>query len=328
MPLTSCFLRLISCLLLLASCAKKMLPPSPDRFAPHLEQIQPINRMRLDLIFDEYINTITNIQNLYITSSESETLRILNLSVKKNIVTLFSQPTKPGIYQISGSISDKFNNFARINKKFQASLNVDTIAPKISTIYPSPGAVNKTKNIYLEFSFNEPVDTSSQIKYYTTSLDTSKIRLMWQNDWQKLTFGYSDSLLPKTTVYFLLLPTIKDLENNQIKDYGYTFFTSDSNLSPVLLTGELFYKDQPYKNGIIIFSESDKKAFTLSDVQGIFSIRLDSLKYNITALADTNYDNFVDLISELNNFNTTDTNQIKLELKPISEKKTIDEYLY
>jgi hypothetical protein len=151
---------------------------------------------------------------------------------------------------------------------------------------------------------------------------------MWQNDWQKLTFGYSDSLLPKSTVYFLLAPTIKDLENNQSKDYGYTFFTSDTNLSPILVSGELFYDNQPYKNGIVIFSESNKKAFTVSDANGIFSIRLDSLIYNVTALTDTNYDNYVDLISELDNFNAADTNKIKLELKPISENKTIDKYLH
>lgn len=305
-----------------------MLPPSPDRFAPRLIEIQPINRIRIDLTFDEDINIskLTS-RNIVITTSNQETLGIRTISSKKNTISLFTKPTKPGLYFLSGLVEDKYGNSARINKKFTASSFVDTIAPRITQIFPNPGTTNKIKNIYIEFGFSEPVDTTSPIQFITLSIDKNQLRRSWSSDWQKITFGYPESLLPNTTVYFTITPTIKDLENNRIQEYGYTFFTSDSNLAPLLVTGELFYIDKPYKNGIILFSNPETKAFTVSDKSGKFSVRLDSANYNITALADTDFDNQVDLIAKLNDFYSADTNTIRIDLEPVLEKIDLDKYL-
>jgi len=324
----SCLLPLISCFLLLAACAKKMLPPSPDRFAPRLLVIEPINRIKIDLTFDEDINIskMTN-QSLVITTTNKETLRIRTISSRKNTISLFTEPTKPGLYYISGMVEDKNKNLAQVNKKFLASSTIDTIAPRVAGIFPSPGTTKKIKNVYIEFSFSEPMDTTSAVRFLTLSLDTSQIKWSWSSDWQKLTFGYPESLLPNTTVYFALQPTIHDLENNRIKEYGYTFFTSDSNLAPILVTGNLFYENQPYKSGIVIFSNPASKSLALSDISGKFSVRLDTAIFNVTAISDTDFDNQIDLLAELKDFNPADTNKIKLDLKPISEKKDIDQYL-
>ncbi|MEO0083175.1 MAG: Ig-like domain-containing protein, partial [candidate division WOR-3 bacterium] len=211
---------------------------------------------------------------------------------------------------------------------FMASSATDTIPPRITSIRPNLGATNVAKQILIEFVFSEPMDTASTVKFLTTPLDTSFVRWQWGSDWQTLSFGYRETLAPNATVYFALLPTLKDLENNQIKNYGYTFFTVDSSLAPILVSGDLSYNQQPYVDGVVIFSNPSSKAFTLSDKNGKFSIRLDSLVYQILAVADTNFDNQVDLFSELPNFNPRQTQQLKLNLLPDTAKRNIYQNLY
>lgn len=328
----SCLLPLISCFLLLAACAKKMLPPSPDRFAPHLQEIEPINRIKLDLLFDEEINTSKlTTESFVITNTLSETLPIRTISRGKtgNTIFLFTEPTKSTQYFISGIFEDRSGNFGNVNnKKFKASLITDTFPPKITSISPNIGATKKKKNIIIDFGFSEPIDTSSAINFLILPLAKNKITPTWSSDWQSLTFSYPESLLPHTNVYFILMPTVNDLENNRIKDYGYTFFTSDSSLAPILISGHLYYENQPYKNGIVLFANETTNALTLSDITGKFSTRLDSSIYYITAIADTNLDNKVDLLAELKNFNSQDTALIKLNLEAVIESKEIDQYFH
>jgi hypothetical protein len=312
-------------------CAKKMLPPSPDRFAPHLSEIDAVNRVRIDLNFDEEINVSKlTPQSLFITSSAGETLRIRTISRGKtsNTVSLFTEKIKPEEYYLSGTVEDKAGNIRRVvNKRFKGSSIIDTIPPTILSIIPKIGAIKLYKRIYFDFGFSEPMDTLSNINYLVYPLDKNKIKSEWSSDWQDLTFSYPDSLLPHTAVYFILQPTLKDLENNWIANCGYTFFYTDSVIPSVLASGNLYYHDKAYKNGIIIFANDTTKRITVSDISGKFSIRLDSTLYNITAIADTNYDNTVDLFTEQKNFNPKDTTTIKLNLTPILESKTIDSYL-
>jgi len=308
-----------------------MLPPSPDRFPPNLLEINPINRIKLDLVFDEDINTskLTS-QSLTITSRNGETLKIRTLTRGKttNIVSLFTERIKPEEYYLSGAVEDKFGNIRNIiNKKFKGNTIIDTFPPIISSIAPKIGATKIYKKIYFDFGFSKPMDTLSVINYLVYPLDKNKIRWEWGSDWQNLTFSYPDSLSPHTTVYFILQPTLKDLENNRLENYGYTFFYTDSVLPPMLTSGNLSYENKPYKKGIVIFASDLTKRVAVSDMSGKFSVRLDSALYNVTAIADTNYDNMVDLFAEQKTFSFKDTTTIKFNLIPILESKEIDSYL-
>jgi len=308
-----------------------MLPPSPDRFPPNLLEINPINRIKLDLVFDEDINAskLTS-QSLTVTSGNGETLKIRTLTRGKtaNIISLFTESIKLEQYYLTGVVEDKFGNIRNIiNKSFKGSAVIDTFRPTITTVVPKIGATKIYKKIYFDFGFSKPMDTLSVINYLVYPLDKNKIRWEWSRDWQNLTFSYPDSLSPHTTVYFILQPTLKDLENNRLENCVYTFFYTDSVLPPILASGNLSYENQPYKNGIVIFTSDMTKRVAVSDGSGKFSIRLDSALYNIIAVADTNYDNLVDLFAEQKTFSFKDTTTVKFNLIPILESKTIDSYL-
>ena len=325
-------LSLISCILFLFTCAKKMLPPSPDRFPPHLSEINPINRIKIDLIFDEDINLskITNM-SFTINSYNEETLKIRTVSRGSNAqtISLFTEPTKSEVYYLSGTFEDKSGNPSSVsNKKFHASTYMDTIKPKINAVSPAINTTKKYKRIFFDFSFSKPMDTTSGINFLVYPLDKMKINWSWSTGWQNLIFTYPDSLEPKTNVYFILQPTIKDLEGNQLDLVGYTFFTSETVQPPALITGNIYYQNKPYKNSIVILSADEKtSALAVSDNLGKFTTRLVKGIYNITAIADTNFDNLIDLFADYNNFNTDDTIKPQLNLTPVLESKEIDSYI-
>ena len=312
-------------------CAKKMLPPSPDRFPPHLIEIEPVNRVKINLTFDEEIN-ISKLatQSFTITTVNGESLKIKTLGQERsqNIISLFTEPAKPEQYYLSGSFEDKQGNVTTINnKKFKGSSVTDTFPPKIAETAPKLGTIAKFKNVIIDFNFSEPMDTASEVIFITTPLDKNKIKWNWRYDWQNITFGYSDSFEPKSVVYFILLPTLKDLEGNELDLAGYTFFAPESILPSKNIFGNLNYQAKPFKNGIIVFSNDKTKALAVSDVSGNFSVRLDTISYKVTAIADTNFDNFVDLYAEIINYNPQDTTKPKLNLLPILEGQEIDKYI-
>lgn len=331
---------ILAAIFTLASCAKKMLPPSPDRFAPRLQEIIPVNQIRLDLSFDEEIDANTlRPDSFYITSPEEETITIRTVSrgTNANTITLYTMPLSQTQYQISGTVADRLNNRVQFRRKFRASVKIDSIPPRINRILPQSGTTRKNRNIAFEFSFSEPIDTTRPVSFLVYPLDKKRINWQYSSDWQSLTFGYStrsksgeilsDSLAPNTNVYFILQPSLADLSGNRVPNCAYTFFTTESVLPLLIVSGNLYYQNQPHADGIVIFSNPALKAVTISDQQGNFAIRLDSLSYQITALKDTNFDNFVDLIAGLTDFNPLDTIPLKLNLQPVQESQEIDYYL-
>jgi hypothetical protein len=276
------------------------------------------------------LSTITN-QSFVINSYNGETLKIRTVSRGSNsqTISLFTEPSKSEVYYLSGTFEDKSRNPSSVsNKKFHASTYIDTIKPKINSVSPAINTTKKYKRIFFDFNFSKPMDTTSVINYLVYPLDKTKITWSWSFDWQSLTFAYPDSLEPKTNVYFILQPTIKDLEGNQLDIAGYTFFTSETIQAPALITGDIYYQNKPYKNSIVILSANEKtNALAISDNLGKFTTRLDNGIYNIMAIADTNFDNLIDLSADYNSFSTEDTIKPQLNLEPVLESKEIDSYI-
>lgn len=317
-----------------------MLPPSPDRFPPRLQEIRSINQIRLDLVFNEDINfSALNPQSFLITSPDNEAIRIRTVSrgVSANIVTLYTQPLPASQYLISGTVTDRYDNIARINRNFRASVIIDTLLPSITRVLPKIGTTRKNRNISFEFSFSEPIDTTRPVSFVVYPLDKNRINWQYSGDWQSLTFGYStrgkpgeiftDSLEPNTNVYFMLLPNLTDLSGNRLQQSGYTFFTTESILSPIITSGTIFYQDRSYADAVIIFSSPQAKVIAVSDPQGDFAVRLDSLVYSVTAIKDTNFDNLADLYVHLTEYNPLNAIPLKLILQPIKESQELDYYL-
>lgn len=317
-----------------------MLPPSPDRFAPQLQEVYPVDQIRLDLIFNEDINfSVLNQESFLITTTDYETLpiRTIQRGTNSNIITIYTRPLKPLQYFISGTVEDRYNNIAHIKRNFKASSIIDTFPPRITSISPKIGTTKKNHNVFFKIRFSEPIDTTGPVNFIIYPLDKSRINWQYSNDWQTLTFGYLlrgksnnvliDSLPPNTIVYFMLQPTLTDLSNNHMKNCAYTFFSTESILPSVIASGNLYYQNLSYADGIIIFSNPKTKAITVSDPNGKFSVRLDAALYNISAVKDTNFDNLVDLSAEVYNFNPLDTIPLNLFLQPIEQGKEIDYYL-
>ncbi|MEO0074910.1 MAG: Ig-like domain-containing protein [candidate division WOR-3 bacterium] len=322
------------------NCAKKMLPPSPDRFAPRLQQINPINKTRIDLVFDEPINVASlnpsDFQIISVNKQETLAIKLLTYHPDFKTITIYTNPAINQSYQLLGTLEDRFSNTAIINRRFTASRVADTTPPQLISIEPKPATTNKNRNVYFEFKFSESIDTTTTPYFIIYPLDKTRIHWQYTKDWQGLTFGYAmrkqnditlDSLPPKTTVYFILMPTLSDLANNRMSNCAYTYFTTESVLSPLIRWGTLNYQNNPYPNGIIIFSNQNQKVITISQLNGDFSVQLDTTFYQIIALADTNYDKSVDLYAELNRYHPLDsiTLNIPLSINPPYQK--IDDYL-
>ncbi|MEO0131504.1 MAG: Ig-like domain-containing protein [candidate division WOR-3 bacterium] len=317
--------------LVLLGCAKKMLPPSPDRFPPQLLEIDPKTSTRLDLIFNEdIVPVIDSAHRLYITNN-IDTLQIIAIITKGSRVSLYTRPLMTNTrYQIRGSFMDQAGNAAVIKKTFRSALQPDTVDPRVTSTYPKPGSVLKVfRGIYIDFTFSEPVDSQSDIHFTVSPLAKNKIKYEFSNDRHTLTFLYPDTLTYRGLIYFLLLPSITDLANNRLKNFGYTYFTTDSTLTIKTVRGKLLSQNIPVSNGIVIFERDNLKAFTITEKDGTFSCQLELGTYSVSAIADTNWDFYVDLISAKSEI-AVDTTQIEvptINLFPAATKIYLNEYL-
>ncbi|MCS7258246.1 MAG: Ig-like domain-containing protein [candidate division WOR-3 bacterium] len=317
--------------LMLIGCAKKMLPPSPDRFAPQLLEIEPKTQTRLDLVFNEEILPYTDsIYRFYVTN-KTDTFEVISIvSTSSNMLSIYTKPLTPNTqYQIHGWVADRTGNFTVIKKAFKSTSQPDSTGPKIVNIYPKPGSNLKyRKDFYIEVIFSEPVDPKSNICFAISPLYKEKVNYQFSKDYQTLTFYYTDTLVYQGLVYFILLPSITDIANNRLRNLGYTYFTSDSTFITGFARGKISFQNLPIADGIIVFKRGNLKSFTTSNRDGIFSCKLEPGKYFITVIADTNNDFYVDLISPESDI-VVDTTQLELpviNLFPATTQINLNEY--
>lgn len=295
-------------------CAKKELPPSPDRFAPRLKEVNTVNRTRVELIFDEAILfSDLNSDNFLITSQsasgeETLTIRSVGIGRKENIVTLITQiQDELKLYRLSGRVKDTEGNLRVFSTKFLGSSKPDTIGPRIVALTPKPGSV-KMKRILGSIRFSEEIDTDTlKASNNTIILPKSlKERFLFKLPNNRLIeFNLKDSMGLDTIGYLIFLPNLTDFDGNRLQNSGWTFWTADSVLKTDLVQGKINYEDKPIANSLILFSDTvNTLAGVLSDKDGNFAIRIKRRVYNVLALADTNFDYNVDLKGFLKDFNT------------------------
>ena len=316
------------------ACAQKMLPPSPDRFSPRLEEIEVQNRTKINIKFNEEIELKAISQDSFlITTTDLETLLIKEMSVgrKSNVITLITEKQSPVLYSFQAKVSDLTGNRAKVQTKFLGSIVKDTIPPRILEISPKLGAIKLKKNIRIGLRFSEEIDTILPVEWVILpKAISSRYTTNWQSDHRHLTFSMADSLGADTVVYFVLLRSVFDFEGNRITYPGFNFFTSDSLLNTKLVTGKVTDKNEPLRDGFVLFSKTADSNQTMAiipiDTAGTFSIQIREGVYDVTALADTNFDNRIDLCGEIQVFNTT-AETLLIEVYPDTLEQTLDWYL-
>ena len=349
---------------LVLACAKKMLPPSPDRFPPHLQEVDTRTRSQVALVFDEEIDGAKlSPDSFHLTGPAGETLVLRGASMGRNSdeVQLWTPTQEPKLYDVRGIVWDRAGNPTRFRARFHGSSKQDTIPPRVTQVAPAPGSARQKRGVAIRVSFSEAIDTTSlgpvgetlgtvpvrgqsPYMFVPAEYDT-QFKRSWASDWQTLNFTRLESLPTGAVIYFLLQRRAIDLERNLVQGPAFTYFTSDSVFDGVPVKGKAKWHDAPLGTGTVFFTESAAvnvitdsllpprtetlpvRTTGLAPVltDGSFSTKLRKGEYEVVAVADTNGDGLVDLVSPALKFNTN-AESLSLSFEPESLPKPINAY--
>ena len=176
-----------------------MAPPSPDRFPPKLEEVQVLNRTKINLRFNEDIESNTVIRDsILITSVNNETLSIKEIASGRNasIITLITARQSPIRYSIATRVSDVSGNWAKVRALFTGSLIKDTFPPRITSITPKTGSVKQKQNVRIGLNFSEEIDTLFPTSWIILpKVLKGHFETYWQPDYKQLSFVLPDTLV-------------------------------------------------------------------------------------------------------------------------------------
>jgi hypothetical protein len=247
------------------SCAKKMIPPSPDRFPPRLQEVETRTRSQVALIFDEEINGAKlKPDSFLLTGPAGETIALRGASLGRNgdEVQLWTPIQEVKLYEVRGTVWDQAGNKTRFRARFRGSSMKDTIAPRVARVEPAPGTPRQKRGVKVRVTFSEAIDTTSlgtvpvrglsPYMFAPAEYDT-QFKRSWSTDWQSLNFTRLESLPSGATIYLLVQPGAKDLEGNRAKAPAFTYFTSDTIFDAVPVKGSVTW---PGKTTLIPSSPS------------------------------------------------------------------------
>lgn len=296
--------------LLIIICARKLPPPNPDIFPPEIEDYFVPNNYTIKIKFNENLSPIVDLEKFFIRS-EKETLKIKNIFIEKDFLTIITAEQKPVNYFLSGEVKDLKNNTSRWKIKFKGNPNPDTIKPFIKNITVNQEEI---KIDFSEFLF----DTNL---YYLLS-PPLPVETVWSEDKKNLTFLFKEK--PKEFCSFLILPTLKDLGNNYLVSSEAVFQIFDTTIKFINLMGKIFLKESLVDNALIIFKKEDFFSFVLTK-KGIFKTKIKTGKYQIISLLDLDW-NFIPEFYSIEEIIIEKDTTITIFLSPTKERKRIDEY--
>ena len=285
--------------LLILACARKAPPPNPDRFPPHLTEIQPVNRNRVDLIFDEAIQqTGVSANDFAILTARGETLKLLTVSGGMDAATLslLTEQQAAQKYTLTGQAHDRAGNPTRFTRNFFGSIRQDTVGPSVNSVSPRAFTTGLRRNVTITVAFSKPIDTLTLHEVWILPPALSaRFKREWDAALSAVRFRLADSLGPDTTVTFILPPYIKDFVGNRLDHAAFTAFRTDTTALPRVVQGRLEVGDKPVADGYLVLAETLPALAVLSRSDGSFSLRVRKQSYSVTALTDTNRDGIVDL---------------------------------
>ena len=338
------------------SCAKKMIPPSPDRFAPRLQEVDTRTRSQVTLVFDENINGAKlRPDSFLLTGPAGETIALRGASLGRGNgeVQLWTPIQEVKLYEVRGVVWDQAGNKTHFRARFRGSSKRDTIAPRVASVEPAPGAVRQKRGVKIRVAFSEAIDTSGVVNsmFVPAGYDTV-FKRAWSADWQTLSFTSLDSMSSGGVVYVLVQPGAKDLEGNRDKAPAFTYFTGDTMLDAVPVKGSVTWpgkttltspspstwtEEREKVAGAVFFTESAAVRIITDSLKpprteslpvrttglapvlsnGSFATKVRKGEYEVVAVADTNGDGIAELASPPVKFNT-DAESLSLSLEPES----------
>lgn len=272
-------------LLFLLACARKMLPPSPDRFPPRLLGCEALDRRRVELRFSEPLDTNSLYPGRYLITSDVETLKVevVVQGVGPTSLLLFTEPQAERSYELSGVVEDMAHNQARLRARFRGLPWPDTIRPRIRSIIPGPGSTIGRGRVGLAIRFSEPMDTAYPVSYRflpgSVVVDTGPY---WGPGLDELRLL---ATLPSevSTFYFLVSSQLTDLDQNPLEAWGYTWFTTDSVVPGVRVFGRLTHLGTPV-SGVAVFCDSaGPRACGVAEEDGWIFLHLPEGVYEVRA---------------------------------------------
>lgn len=303
--------------LLLLACARKEMPPNPDRFPPHLAGINAVNQFRVDLVFDEPMQqSKLNVNDFLVCGPSGDTLKLLAVSGGADPATLTLSTKRQTVekYIVTGMGKDLAGNPTHFKHAFTGSARPDTVGPELSSIQPRAFSTRERANVVLTLNFSKPIDTLTLSRlWFLPSSISSRFKPAWDPTLSAVKFTLSDTLGPDTTVSVIVPPYLKDFSGNRLGHPGFTVFTSESLALPKLVHGRLESGDKPVPDGYVILSQAQPALAAVSRTDGTFMLRAKDQPYAVMALADTNRDGIVDLSASLPSAALPDTLVVKLE---------------
>ncbi|MEO0085288.1 MAG: Ig-like domain-containing protein [candidate division WOR-3 bacterium] len=310
-------------------CAKKMLPPSPDRFAPRLVGVEVPSRVRVELEFDEPLDASrVAAESIAIRDAAGRELEVRGVSRgrRPERISIWTGLQEPVSYEVTGVVRDEAGNARRFSRVgFRGSQRADTIPPRVVSIQPQPGAT-RVRPLTVVFRFSEAVDTAglSRQLIVPASLETLYGRV-WEPDWQTVGFVCRDSVPEGTVQYFVLPSGLPDLEGNRSREPAFTYFTADSLLDAVAVRGRARWPGGRLGTGVVFFDDTLTRAVAVVLEDGSFACRVRAGKYAVRAVADTDADGLVDLVSSEQQFATA-AESMEVLLVPETSPRPLNAY--
>jgi len=348
----------------MVACAKKMIPPSPDRFAPSLQEVETRTRSQVVLVFDEEINGAKlKPDSFLLTGPAGETIALRGASLGRNSeeVQLWTPIQEVKLYQVRGVVSDRAGNKTRFRARFRGSSKQDTIAPRVASVEPAPGTARQKRGVKIRVTFSEAIDTSGVVNsmFVPAEYDTL-FKRSWSADWQSLNFTRLESLPSGAILYLLVQPGARDLDGNREKSPAFTYFTSDTVFDAVPVRGSVTWpgkttltppspsrgrEEREGVTGAVFFTESAAVRVITDSLKpprteslpvrttglapvltdGSFATKVRKGEYEVVAAADTNGDGLAELVSPPVKFNT-DAESLSLSLAPDSLPQPLNAY--
>ncbi|MEO0107635.1 MAG: Ig-like domain-containing protein [candidate division WOR-3 bacterium] len=276
------------------------MPPNPDRFAPGLLEVTSLSSNRVDLVFDEPMQSSSaGLENFTVVSLEGETLGLVAVTVgpDNSTLTLLTRPQKPQVYVLRGAAKDMAGNEARFVRRFRGSIRLDTIAPQLLSASPRPFSTGLRYNLVVSLSFSEAIDTSGFPKVLVLpAWLRGRLIQQWSPTLASVRFTLRDSLPAGTVVSFILPAGAKDFSGNRANQGAALLLYSDSVALIRPVRGFLRTQGRALANGYVILTSDSLRQATLSLADGSFLVRIDSAPWSLLAVADTDYDGRSDLI--------------------------------
>lgn len=316
--------------LLAGACAKKLPPPSPDRFPPRLERIVTRTRTQLEVEFDEPIEPASvSPESLVLAGSDGTRFDVRGVSRGRgdSRLLVWTVALPAGIYEIGGRAADRDGNYTRFHGRFRASTRVDTIPPRVAGLEPRPGTDRVRFSPRWGIRFSEAVDTAAGVPWFVVPRGSDTLfRQSWAKDWQSLSLGYRDSL-DTGRLFFLVVPTgWRDLEDNRARTVAVTYFSTDSAPELATVTGRVSAPgDTLVRGGLVLVEGEVTIGAAAVEPHGRFALRVNPGSLRVLALADTNGDGLVDLSSQAVPVSAP-SESLELTLGPVAEPRRFDAY--